>query len=182
MAIFMQSPASRIGRSWLATTWIEPPAPDGGWGQLRGVAVGPTRVHVVGLGGVSWSASDPAGEWIADPTGVDVDLFDAGYLSSDRLIAVGAQGTLLMHIGGDPGYWYPYENDVSADLLDYDQDYVLARGGEVFEVSYGGGLTHLDTYAGAEAFTIGFSLFGDDVAAVGPGGFATMMVDTLDCE
>jgi hypothetical protein len=158
--------------------WVEPPKPEGGWGQLRGIAVGPTTVHVVGLGGVAWSTSDPTGEWIADPTGVDVDLFDAGYSSSGRLIAIGAQGTLLMHIGGDPGYWYPYMNDVTADLLDYDQDYVLARGGDVFEATYGGGLNHVDQFVGAEALSNDQS-----VAAVGPDGFATMIVETFfDCE
>ena len=59
-------------------TWLEPPAPADGWGQLRGVAATSDRIYAVGLAGAFWSASDPSGEWTAMAGGIADDLLDVG--------------------------------------------------------------------------------------------------------
>jgi hypothetical protein len=155
-------------------TWIEPPTPEGGWGQLRGIGTGQPAI-VVGLGGVAWSASEPTGEWVAEPTGVDVDLFGVGTTAAG-LVAIGAQGTMLRrHANG----WVALDTGVSADLLDLADNYVLARGGDVFAVSESGRLNHIDTIEGAEAIT---TYFEDFIATVGVGGSAAMTVDVAECD
>jgi hypothetical protein len=100
-------------------TWLEPPTPDGGWGQLRGLAqlADPeSRIFAVGLGGVIWSTDDPAGAWTAEDSGVDVDLLAVGLLGYDEeLVAVGAGGTVLLR---EQDGWRAIESETTVDFID----------------------------------------------------------------
>jgi photosystem II stability/assembly factor-like uncharacterized protein len=113
-------------------SWTEVPAPVGGWGSLRAVASHYGRLYAVGLGGAVWSTDDPAGAWVAENVGVDVDLFDVGGLAGpESVVIVGAQGTLLFK--GNDG-WMQSETDVAADLVDFAGGFVLGTDGVVYRV------------------------------------------------
>ncbi|NJL71435.1 MAG: hypothetical protein HC888_07365 [Candidatus Competibacteraceae bacterium] len=134
-------------------TWLEPAAPQGGWGQLR--AGGWTGQYgddpssfVVGLGGAISSTADPSGVWMAEDSGVSVDLLAVGPLHLTAA-AVGASGTFLMREAGE---WTPIETERTVDFVDYqevDPSYgvLLAADGEIlqFELHHlSEGLRHLD--------------------------------------
>lgn len=152
-------------------TWIEPPTPPSGWGSIRGLASDGERVHAVGLGGVAWSASDPLGEWIAEPTGVDADLLDVG--GSYPLVAVGAAGTVLVR---DSNAWVSVESGVSVDLIDY-HGRVLAADGAIYRLEEDGRLSHEEDFPGALAI----HHHGSNTFVVGEGGLATAPAK-LGCE
>jgi hypothetical protein len=153
-------------------TWSEILAPEGSWGQLRAVYSHDSHVYAVGRSGVIWSTPDPSGEWIAESSGVDVDLFDVGfyrdYANGDEQIAVvGAEGTLLM--GTAAGEWVRVETHMKTDLIGYDSEGVLAADGRVFEMGEKRKLVQLDTFAGARALVYAF---GNGAAVVGADGLA----------
>jgi hypothetical protein len=153
-------------------TWIEPPLPPGGWGQLRGVGSTDERVYAVGLGGAVWSASDPRGQWIAENVGVDVDLFDVSRLGdpyfSDTVIAVGAEGTVLI---GEPSGWSRPDTGVSVDLIDCDNGYALGADGGIYEIATNGPLMLKETIEGARALSQQYYWYA--ATTVGIGGLAT---------
>jgi hypothetical protein len=160
-------------------TWIEPPQPPDGWGQLRGVATVREQIYAVGLAGVAWSTSDPSGEWFAEPVGVDVDLFDVGsfgdvYVPVYADVAiVGAQGTVLISRSNG---WHRPSTGVSVDLIDYDNNFAVGTDGGVYELASDGPLMLSKTIAGARALSTGSLLgglatVGDDGSATAPPGF-----------
>jgi hypothetical protein len=135
-------------------TWSEILAPEGNWGQLRAVHSQDSQVYAVGRAGVIWSTEDPSGEWVAEQSGVDADLFDidfySDYLSGggSSAVVVGADGTLLM---GGAGDWTRVETHMSTDLIGCDGEGVLAADGRVFEIGENRKLVQVDTFAGAQA-------------------------------
>jgi hypothetical protein len=138
-------------------TWVEPPVPTGGWGQLRGVGADEARIYAVGLGGVVWSSADPSGEWIAEAVGVDVDLFDVGHFedpysprSAAVMVVVGAEGTVLIGAGGK---WSQPAAGVSVDLIDYDTGSALGSNGSIYVIDVDGPLRQNETIAGALALS-----------------------------
>jgi hypothetical protein len=139
-------------------TWTELTPPADGWGQLRGVFAQDTRVEIVGLGGVIWSTTDPSGEWTLEPSGVTTDLFAVDYD-----VAVGAEGTLLVH--SDTG-WMPSDTGVDVDLIDYEGGYALGANGEIYEVTKDEPLSLVQTNPGARALTNSWYTW----ATVGDGG------------
>jgi hypothetical protein len=141
-------------------TWAELTPPAGGWGQLRGISTTyhPGRIDVVGLGGVIWANTDLSSEWTLEPSGVMTDLF-----ATDYGVAVGAQGTLLLHT--DTG-WMPAETGVDVDLIDYEGGYALGANGEIFEVRKDEPLIRIHTKNGARALTNSWYTW----ATVGDGG------------
>jgi hypothetical protein len=159
-------------------TWIEPLPPAGGWGQLRGVATVRERIYAVGLGGVVWSASDPSGEWIAEPIEVNVDLFAVGDYGSPfappyEVAIVGADGTLLLLRSNG---WIRPNTGVTVDLLDFDGNFALGADGGVYEVDSDGPLILTETIEGARALSVdalfgGLATVGDDGSATAPPGF-----------
>jgi photosystem II stability/assembly factor-like uncharacterized protein len=151
-------------------TWAEQLPPEGSWGQLRAVYNHGSRLYAVGLGGVIWSAEDPNGEWLAEPSGVEVDLFDVGPLG-EIVGVVGAEGTLL--VGGECG-WTRVETGLSRDLINHEHYGVLAADGEVFEVGENYELRPIDRIPGALALSYhGFNFY-DDLVVVGEGGEAAL--------
>jgi hypothetical protein len=146
--------------------WSEVIAPAGDWGQLRAVYYDGSRVYAVGLGGVIWSAEDPSGEWVAEASGVDTDLFAIDTISYEELAVVGAGGTMLVR---DAGGWTRATTKVSVDLLDCNGGAVLGAGGEVFEVGNNHELVRMKTFAGARAFSFQSH---SDVVVVGEDGKA----------
>jgi hypothetical protein len=155
-------------------SWLEPPTPADGWGSLRGIAFDGTRVHVVGLGGVAWSTSDPYGVWMAEATGVESDLLDLEWVGGDVLVAVGAAGTLLLH---DSSGWRMHDSGLSIDLLDTLGGRVLGADGGIYASDFEGALTLEDEYPGALAL----SYSSDGVSVVGEDGFAATPV-RHECE
>jgi photosystem II stability/assembly factor-like uncharacterized protein len=143
-------------------TWLEPTPPQeplgGGWGQLRGVGGGQTRLYAVGLGGVVWSSEDPLGEWIAEDPGVTTDLYDVGPLTSaygefvptqsEAAIVVGSQGTIL---ATSDGVWNQADTGTTVDFLDFDVHYALAADGAIYDISDNGQLGLVETVEGARA-------------------------------
>lgn len=138
-------------------TWLEPAAPQGGWGQLRAggwtaqYGEGPST-FVVGLGGVIASTSDPSGVWLAEDSGVSVDLFAVGRLHLTAA-AVGANGTFLVR---DAGEWSSMETERTVDFVDYQEvdpyGVLLAADGEIlqFELYHlSEGFRHIDRIEGA---------------------------------
>jgi hypothetical protein len=154
-------------------TWIEPPTPPGGWGQLRGVGSDNERLYAVGLDGAFWSASDPTGEWIAEAPGNDQDWFDVGahYPVSGGVnaVVVGAEGMLLI---GHSQRWTRLESEVSVDFIDYDGSYVLAADGSAYRISNDGTalLQSKTTVVGARALIGIDTIVGDDGLAISPPG------------
>jgi hypothetical protein len=152
-------------------TWTQPPTPEGGWGSLRSVASDGERIYAVGLEGKAWSTDHPNGEWVAEPVGVDVDLFDIDIQGSafslsygpDELMIVGEAGTMLIQ---DRFGWEQYDGDLSVDLIDVHGNCMLGADGEVYEY---GTLLPLDSSPGAMAVNCRY-----DIATVGADGLATM--------
>lgn len=166
-------------------TWGQAQAPKGVWGQLRGVAFDGERVYAVGLGGAAWSSNDPLGFWVAEELGVDVDLHDLARWSEYRpelLVAVGAEGTMLIH---EDGEWRTLPTDLDEELIDYDEGRFLARGGHVYEVDvfgfYRGQGSPQLVDAIAQARALDSQLYIGN-ATVGEGGHATVPQAYWDCE
>jgi hypothetical protein len=172
-------------------TWLEPANPQVGWGQLRaGRAGGPRyaddqRTYVVGLGGAISSTTDPSAVWVAEDSGVDVDLFGVGSLGR-TVAAVGANGTFLVR--NEAGEWSPIETERTTDFVDYlDFDpfgVVLAADGELLQCDQDDlseGFQHLDRIEGArdlvaQPLNLGLIVVGDAGLAVSidylwPGGY-----------
>lgn len=159
-------------------TWSEPPTPAGGWGRLRGIHgdADSERVWAVGLDGVIWSAEDPSEVWVAEASGVGTDLFAIGSLYEGRVAAVGAEGTFLLH---DASGWTRVETDEQNDFVGYGSNRVLAVNGDVFELEFRNDkvrLEHIETFAGARAFSPGYYLM-----VVGDAGVAASK-DYLVCK
>ena len=133
-------------------TWTEAKAPDGGWGQLRALHDNEGRLYAVGLGGVIRSTSDPSGEWIAESSGTQADLFAIGnfYLEPVTVAAVGAEGTFLVR---KPKGWDRLNTRVSDDFLAYDEHRVLASDGRLFHIGERGKLSLFTRIADAKAMT-----------------------------
>lgn len=154
-------------------TWLEPPTPEGGWGQLRGIgASDPSQDPIffaVGLGGVIWSTDDPSGVWVAEDSGVGTDLLAVGPLQYSRFVAVGANGTFLIR---DAGEWSPIETNRTIDFIDY-QDFdsyglLLTADGEVLEY-ISGGFEHVDQLDGARDLAIRQGVFDGLISGIDPG-------------
>ncbi len=139
-------------------TWPELTPPAGGWGQLRAVFANDARVVAVGLDGVIWSTNNPNGEWTLEPSGVTTDLF-----AIDYDVAVGAEGTLLLHT---ETAWTSFETGVDVDLIDYEGGYALGANGEIFEVVKDEPLKLIHTDPGARGLTNSWYTW----ATVGDGG------------
>src|SRR5690349_6751101 len=125
--------------------WVEIPAPNSGWGQLRGLYGDGTEIWAVGLAGVVWSCTDPLGEWTAESIGVDVDLFGVcGYSGeTQQVMIVGAQGTVVL---SDPGAnWTAIETNTSVDFLDCSESTLLAADGAVTELRSEGDFVSVGT-------------------------------------
>lgn len=174
-------------------TWLEPAeVPDAGWGQLRAggssyAAPYPSedpRTYAVGLGGVIVSTTDPSGVWVAEDSGVSVDLFGVGPLQW-LVAAVGADGTFLVREAGE---WSPIETERTTDFVDYLNfdpfGVVLAADGELLQCDQydlSEGFQHLDRLEGArdlvaQPFNLGLIVVGDAGLAVSldyvwPGGY-----------
>jgi photosystem II stability/assembly factor-like uncharacterized protein len=122
-------------------TWVDMPAPSGSWGQLRALYLHGDRLYAVGLGGVIWSTTDPLGEWVAESSGTQADLFAIGQFhdgSNDTVAAVGAAGTVVVR---QSDAWNQLDTDESEDLVAYTDGYALAANGVLFNVGSGGQLT-----------------------------------------
>jgi hypothetical protein len=154
-------------------TWSETLPPGDSWGQLRALYSFEERLYAVGLGGVIWSTDDPRGEWVAEASGTQVDLFAIGDLYFHReaigqiVVVVGADGTVLVR---KPNGWDRISNTERVDLVGYSNGRVLGANGELFDINSRGKLSHVDTFAGARA--IGESTSGAGVVAVGDEGAA----------
>lgn len=144
-------------------TWDEVAAPEGGWGQLRGLYRGESLLWAVGLGGVIWSTTDPHGEWVAEPSGTQADLLA---VDGPTAVAVGTDGTMLIRTASG---WQRVDSDVSVDLVDYGYGHALGANGELFDVDEDGKLSRIDTLVGARALD---SESEDTLAAVGDHGAA----------
>jgi hypothetical protein len=137
-------------------TWIEPPAPTDGWGQLRDVALGESteRLCAVGLGGLILTANGPTDDWVAEDSGTSADLFAVGEFLEERLIgATGATGTVVVR-DVDSSEWRSLDSGIEADIIDYRDDHFLTADGELLEAGYERdvwGLEHLETLPGARA-------------------------------
>jgi hypothetical protein len=163
-------------------TWSEPPTPAGGWGRLRGLYHQtdsmPPRIWVVGLEGVIWSAEDPSGPWVAGTSGVTQDLFAIGQYY-DRLVAVGAGGTILIR---DASGWTRVEISEQVDFVDYVADgfppAMLAADGRLFELEDDGkSIEQIDTFVAGRGLTADTEY----VVVVGDGGTAARKIETY-CE
>ncbi len=131
-------------------TWTEATAPDGGWGQLRALHADGERLYAVGLGGVIRSTSDPSGEWIAESSGTESDLFALGdfYLEPPTVAAVGAKGTVVVR---KSGAWQRVHTHVNVDFLAYDEHFVLASDGRLFHINGRGKLSKVQEIPDAKA-------------------------------
>jgi photosystem II stability/assembly factor-like uncharacterized protein len=166
-------------------TWLEPPTPEGGWGQLRGIGWSypypypdkDPRTFAVGLAGVIWSTDDPSGVWVAEDSGVDVDLFAVGRLQG-LVGVVGANGTFLIREGADE--WISIETKRTVDFVDY-QDLdpyglLLAADGEVLQYHRIEGFQYLDRFEGAQDLAFSSSYGFDGLIAVGDAGMAVSKI------
>jgi photosystem II stability/assembly factor-like uncharacterized protein len=158
-------------------TWTEATAPDGGWGQLRALFNHGDRLYAVGLGGVIRSASDPSGEWIAESSGTQSDLFAVGDFHpkfGGTVAAFGAGGTFLVRKSDG---WERVDTDMSIDFLAFENSLVLGSDGGVFDIDDRAKLSRIDTFADAKAMSSTYS----GVLAVGMNG-AVVVIDQLFCE
>lgn len=165
-------------------TWVEPTAPQAGWGQLRAVGApsypgSDPGIFAVGLGGVISSTTDPSGVWVAEDSGVSVDLFGVGPLQRS-VAAVGANGSFLV---GEAGEWRPIETERTVDFVAYQErnpyGVLLAADGEIREYHLTDGWRHIDWLEGAQALAVSGSL--DNFLAVGDAGMA-VSVNFFECE
>jgi hypothetical protein len=164
-------------------TWLEPTAPQGGWGQLRAIgSFYPDEdpgVFAVGLGGVISSTTDPSGVWVAEDSGVSVDLFAVGPLQW-TVGAVGASGTFLVR---EDGEWRPIETERTADFIDYQEfdpyGVLLAADGDILQFHLTDGFRYLDRIEGARDLAASSPYY--ELIAVGDAGLAVSM-DRRTCE
>lgn len=122
-------------------TWIDMTAPTGNWGQLRALYHHVDRLYAIGLDGVIWSTVDPRGEWVAESSGTQADLFAIGQFydgSNDTVAAVGAAGTIVVR---QSNAWNQLDTDESEDLVAFVDGYALAANGVLFDVGSNGQLT-----------------------------------------
>jgi hypothetical protein len=155
--------------------WFEPPAPVGGWGQLRDIVhdTSPMRLYAVGLGGVILAADDPSNEWVAEDSGTTSDLLAVGQFWEEGLIgASGAAGTVVVRDSNAPG-WRSLDSGVEVDLIDYQSGYFLSADGELLEAGYKHDawvLEPLDTLPGAQAVIRHALVEADKLIIVGDAG------------
>jgi hypothetical protein len=156
-------------------SWSSIPAPSGEWGLLRGLYHDGTRIYAVGLGGVIWSAADPSGEWVAEASGVEIDLWSVGWFYSggyellgqryegrDLIAAVGAEGTVLIR---NEGQWVQVESGTTVDLVGFGNNGALGANGELFTVGDSGKLSLFETFPELRAYRYVYSslvMVGDD--------------------
>lgn len=147
--------------------WTEVPAPSGDWGQLRALHSDGSRLYAVGLGGAAWSTEDPSGTWVAETVGTSDDLLDVCYdfASGDRVLIVGAGGTMLVSTSG--GGWSAIDSGVSVDLIACRSGGVLGSDGEVYSIEHDGKLSSIGNFGDARSLT--HNDF-DGVLTVGAGG------------
>jgi hypothetical protein len=160
-------------------TWIEPPTPPGGWGQLRAVGSHPGRIYAVGLDGEFWSSSDPSDDWSPMAGGIDEDLLAVGafvdlygYAPTDSVAIVGTQGTVLI---ADASGWTRLDTETSVDLIDYHGMHALGADGGIYRIEPEGPLILTETIADARALTNAGAF------TVGAGGSATVDSETIEC-
>lgn len=164
-------------------TWLEPAAPQAGWGQLRAVGSSypdeDSGIFAVGLGGVISSTTDPSGVWVAEDSGVGVDLFGVGPLQW-AIGAVGANGTFLVR---EDGEWRPIETERTADFIDYQEfdpyGVLLSADGEILQYHLTDGFKYLDRIEGARDLAAASPYY--ELIAVGDAGVAVSM-DRRTCE
>ena len=114
--------------------WRPVPAPEGGWGRLRGTGVDiDGSVFAIGLGGVLWSAPDLAGPWTRIELGITADLTTLGPPGSDALLIGGSDGTLL---GRDSDGWRPLVPPFTGDVADISSRYILTAPGEIYSYEF----------------------------------------------
>jgi len=110
--------------------WRPVPAPEGGWGRLRGTQVDiDGSVFAIGLGGVLWSAPDLAGPWTRVELGITADLTTLGPSGTDAPLIGGSDGTLL---GRDSEGWRPLASPFTGDVADISSRYILTAPGEIY--------------------------------------------------
>lgn len=155
--------------------WFEPPAPVGGWGQLRDIAydANSMRLYAVGLGGVISTADDPSSDWVAEDSGTTADLFAVGNFWEEGLIgASGAAGTVVVRETDAPG-WRSLDSGLEADIIDYQSGFFLTADGELLEAGYERDawvLEHIDTLPGAQAVIRHQFVEADKLIVVGDAG------------
>jgi photosystem II stability/assembly factor-like uncharacterized protein len=153
-------------------SWSEKAAPGGSWGRLRSIDYHGDLYYAVGLGGAVWAADDPSERWSHETVGGGADLFDicVYYVNehggSSLVNVVGADGTMLL---GERGDWTKVDTGLSVDLINCDNEGVLAADGRVFEFVGRSGpeLEELETFPGARAFVLPYYY---DLVVVGDDG------------
>jgi hypothetical protein len=114
--------------------WLVPPAPEGGWGQLRTVAWYWGKFYAFGLGGVAWSTTEPTGDWIREDLGVEIDALASAVqrCGDDQCLdVVGRQGAARRY---DNDRWMAIDIPTRSDLVAVGGGLVLGANGELFEV------------------------------------------------
>lgn len=131
--------------------WAEVLAPSGDWGQLRALYSDGSRLYAVGLGGAVWSTDDASGTWVAETVGTSDDLLGVcyDYASGDRVLIVGAGGTLLVSTSG--GGWSAIESGVSVDLIACSNGGVLGADGDVYSIDSDGKLSSIGNFGDARS-------------------------------
>lgn len=123
-------------REALDGTWTAVTPPEGGWGRLRAVGQsGDEGLIAVGLGGVVWSAVQPAGPWRRLDLGTTADLTSFDSDAYQPLIG-GSHSTLLTY-APDSG-WSPLAHDFAGDVVDLAYGYILTSTGGIHEYDYYG--------------------------------------------
>lgn len=113
-----------------AGAWRPVPAPEGGWGRLRGTGVDiDGSVFAIGLGGALWSAPDLAGPWTRIELGVTADLTTLAPPDAEAPLIGGSDGTLLAR---DSEGWRPLARTFTGDVADISSRYILTAPGEIY--------------------------------------------------
>ena len=146
-------------------TWLEPPPPPEGWGQLRDVHHDPVvdRTWAVGLGGRIWRSADPRESWLAEDSGTTADLFAIARFAagSEQLMAAGADGALqVRERTSEASPWRTEASGVEVDILDAHQGKLLTAEGVLLEHA-GDGFEIVETVAGARKLAGDAYLVGD---------------------
>lgn len=122
-------------RDALDGTWTSVTPPEGGWGRLRAVGQGGDEgLIAVGLGGVVWSAVQPAGPWQRLDLGTTADLTTIG---DAYLPLIGGSDSTLLTYAPDRG-WSTLAHDFAGDVVDLDLGYILTSTGDIYEYDYEG--------------------------------------------
>ena len=121
-------------RDPLAGTWTAISPAEGEWGQLRAVGTdGDGGLIAVGLGGVAWTTSHPAGPWQRLDLNTTADLTT---LDTAAGLIGGSQSTLLAYKSGFG--WYPLAHEFTGDVVDIKPGTILTSDGELFSYDYDG--------------------------------------------